>query len=161
MKAIWQRLETCDNLWSVRFRLAVATGCMTLAAVVSASAAYASCAADAMASPHAFVGTVISTEKDDRIATVITDSGRQVKVLGTSDTSWFARSFSSTDRRYALGGRCEFDLAIVAAVLAAQGVFRAEDLRRPVLLGTARLVGEGAPAVAGSGTAVRTVGNDG
>ena len=73
MKAMWQRLETCDSLWSVGFRLAVATGCLTLAAVVSSSAAYASCATEAMASPR-FIGTVISTEKDDRIATVITDS---------------------------------------------------------------------------------------
>jgi hypothetical protein len=39
---------------------------------------------------------------------VITDSGRQVKVVGTPDGSWFSRSFSSTDRRYALGGRYEF-----------------------------------------------------
>jgi hypothetical protein len=59
-------------------------------------------------SPYAFIGTVISTEKDDRIATVITDSGRQVKVLGTSDTSWFSKSFSSGDRRYALAGSYEF-----------------------------------------------------
>jgi hypothetical protein len=32
-----------------------------------------------MASAYAFIGTVISTEKDDRIATVITDSGRQAR----------------------------------------------------------------------------------
>ena len=108
MKAMWQRLETCDSLWSVGFRLAVATGCLTLAAVVSSSAAYASCATEAMASPYAFIGTVISTEKDDRIATVITDSGRQVKVLGTPDTSWFSKSYTSVDRRYAVAGRYEF-----------------------------------------------------
>jgi hypothetical protein len=108
MKATWQPLDTCDNLWSVRFGLAVATGCMTLIAMVSSSAAYASCATEAMVSPYAFIGTVISTEKADRIATVITDSGRQVKVLGTPDTGWFSKSFSSTDRRYAVAGRYEF-----------------------------------------------------
>jgi hypothetical protein len=54
-------------------------------------------------SPYAFIGTVISTEKDDRIATVITDGGRQVIVLGTPDTSWFSKSFSSADRRFAVG----------------------------------------------------------
>jgi hypothetical protein len=108
MKAMCQRLETCDSLWSVGFRLAVATGCLTLAAVVSSSAAYASYATEAMASPYALIGTVISTEKDDRIATVITDSGRQVKVLGTPDTSWFSKSYTSVDRRYAVAGRYEF-----------------------------------------------------
>jgi hypothetical protein len=72
------------------------------------SPAYASCATEAVAPPYAFIGTVISTEREDRVATVITDSGRQVKVLGTQDANWFATSFSSVDRRYALAGRSEF-----------------------------------------------------
>ena len=79
MKATSQPLETCDTL-AVRFPLAVVAGCMTLTGVISSSAAYASCATEAMVSPYAFIGTVISTEKDDRIATVITDGGRQVIV---------------------------------------------------------------------------------
>lgn len=86
----------------------VATGCLILTAVTNAPAAYASCGTEGMVSPYAFIGTVINTEKEDRVATVITDSGRQVKVLGTQDTSWFATSFSSVDRRYALAGRYEF-----------------------------------------------------
>jgi hypothetical protein len=61
-----------------------------------------------MASAYAFIGTVISTEKDDRIATVITDSGRQVKVIGTPYTSWFSKSYTSVDRRYAVAGRYQF-----------------------------------------------------
>jgi hypothetical protein len=86
----------------------VAAGCMTLTGVISAPAAHASCATEAMVSPYAFIGTVISTEKDDRIATVITDGGRQVIVLGTPDTSWFSKSFSSADRLFAVAGRYEF-----------------------------------------------------
>ena len=61
----------------------VATGCLILTAVTNAPAAYASCRTEGMVSPYAFIGTVISTAKEDRVATVITDSGRQVKVLGT------------------------------------------------------------------------------
>jgi hypothetical protein len=84
----------------------VATGCLLLTGLI-APGAYAWCA-QAEPSPYAFVGTVIDTKKQDRIATVITDSGRQVKVVGTPDGSWFSRSFTSVDRRYALGGRYEF-----------------------------------------------------
>jgi magnesium chelatase family protein len=40
-----------------------------------------------------------------------------------------------------MGHRPKFDLAIVAAVLAAQGVFAAEELRRTVLLGELGLDG--------------------
>ena len=76
------------------------------AAVASEPPAYASCATEAMVSPYAFVGTVISTERKDHVATVITDSGQRVTVLGTE--GGFAESFRSTDRRYALGGRYEF-----------------------------------------------------
>jgi hypothetical protein len=54
------------------------------AAVASGPPAYASCATEAMVSPYAFVGTVISTERKDHIATVITDSGQRVTVLGTT-----------------------------------------------------------------------------
>jgi hypothetical protein len=76
------------------------------AAVASGPPAYASCATEAMVSPYAFVGTVISTERKDHIATVITDSGQRVTVLGTE--GGFPESFRSTDRRYALGGLYEF-----------------------------------------------------
>jgi hypothetical protein len=95
------------RLCCVRVHLVVAAGCLLLAGFV-APGAYASCATDAERSPYASVGTVIDTEKHDRIATVITDTGRQVKVVGALDSSWFSRSFSPVDRRYALGGRYEF-----------------------------------------------------
>jgi hypothetical protein len=78
------------------------------ASVAAAPAANASCAEPPTESPHAFVGTVIDTREEDRIATVITDEGRRVIVLGTSDDSWFVESSSSVDQRYALGGRYEF-----------------------------------------------------
>jgi hypothetical protein len=95
------------RLCPVRMRLVVATGCLLMAGSV-APGAYASCATEASESPYAFVGTVIETEKQDRVATVITDSGRKVKVVGTPDSGWFSKSFSSVDRRYASGGRYEF-----------------------------------------------------
>lgn len=77
-------------------------------ALVGISPAHASCARPASPSPYAFVGTVISTEQDDRVATVITDKGVEVTVLGTGDTSRLSESFTSVDRRYQPGGRYEF-----------------------------------------------------
>ncbi|HET9303780.1 MAG TPA: hypothetical protein VFO20_13470 [Propionibacteriaceae bacterium] len=84
------------------------TGCLVLAVLPGEPAAYASCATEARVSPYAFIGTVIDTAEEDRVATVITDGGRQVKVVAVPNTSWFSKSFSSVDRRYALGGRYEF-----------------------------------------------------
>jgi hypothetical protein len=80
---------------------------LIIGAVGGATSASASCATEAMASPYAFIGTVISTEKKDHVATVITDNGQRVTVLGTEGGDWFS-GFSSADRRYALGGRYEF-----------------------------------------------------
>jgi hypothetical protein len=65
-----------------------------------------SCATAGRVSPYALIGTVISTEKKDHIATLITDHGQRVTVLGTE--GGFPKSFRSHDRRYALGGRYEF-----------------------------------------------------
>jgi hypothetical protein len=42
------------------------------------------------------------------VAEVVTDEGEKVTVQGTEDASWFSNSYSSVDRRYALGGRYEF-----------------------------------------------------
>jgi hypothetical protein len=70
--------------------------------------AYASCAVPPERSPHAFVGTVVQTEEEGRVATVVTDDGREVTVRGTRDTSWWSDSVSSVDRSYVLGGRYEF-----------------------------------------------------
>lgn len=85
------------------------SGLAILLLLAAQGAASASCVTDRPpASPYAFVGTVIDTAKDNRVATVITDEGEQVKVLGTPASGWFATGVSSVDRRYALGGRYEF-----------------------------------------------------
>jgi hypothetical protein len=63
---------------------------------------------EAKVSPDAFVGTVINTQKHDRVATVITDGGRRVTVIGSLVPGSFLETFGSTDRRYAVGGRYEF-----------------------------------------------------
>jgi hypothetical protein len=76
--------------------------------MVSSRVAHASCAGPPEPSPYEFTGTVIDTAEEGRVATVVTDAGRQVEVLGTQDTSWFTNSYSSVDRRYALGARYEF-----------------------------------------------------
>jgi hypothetical protein len=90
-------------------RIALAVGLMITPLVSGSPTASASCVTDdPPASPYAFVGTVIDTREDNRIATVITDAGDRVTVMGTQATSWFSESFSSVDRRYALGGRYEF-----------------------------------------------------
>jgi hypothetical protein len=90
----------------IRLMLVVVT--VALAVLAMGPAANASCAGLPAESSHSFVGTVIDTSEEDRIATVITDGGRRVTVQGTQDTSWFSESLSSIDRRYALGGRYEF-----------------------------------------------------
>jgi hypothetical protein len=77
------------------------------AALAAAPAANASCAEPPAESAHAFVGTVIDTRADDRVAAVITDDGRRVTVLGASDDNPYG-SFSSVDRRYTSGARYEF-----------------------------------------------------
>jgi len=91
-----------------RWRLAAASMVGALVALAATAPAEASCVRPPASSPHAFVGTVIATEEEGRIATVVTDSGRRVEVRGTSDTSWWTESFSYVDRRYALGARYEF-----------------------------------------------------
>ncbi|WP_104106189.1 hypothetical protein [Nocardioides sp. 616] len=42
------------------------------------------------------------------MAEVVTDEAATVTVQGTKDRTWFSNSYSSSDRRYALGGRYEF-----------------------------------------------------
>ena len=81
---------------------------MALMIGVSSGMAHASCGGPPEPSPHAFTGTVIETGEHGRVATVVTDAGHRVQVLGTQDTSWFTNSYSSVDRRYALGARYEF-----------------------------------------------------
>jgi len=83
--------------------------CAWTLGVLGAAPADASCATDSPdPSPNAFVGTVIATSEEDRVAEVVTDDGTTVTVEGTEYTSWWSNSHSSVDRRYALGGRYEF-----------------------------------------------------
>ncbi len=68
--------------------------------------AFASCGTDKPAkSQAAFVGVVTSTASDGRVATVQTDTGAIVTVIGTPDTGSAA---TSVDRTYQVGGRYEF-----------------------------------------------------
>ena len=91
------------------FRAAALLLCAWTLAFLSAAPAAASCVTDSPdPSPNAFLGTVIATSEEDRVAEVVTDDGTTVTVEGTEYTSWWSNSRSSVDRRYALGGRYEF-----------------------------------------------------
>jgi hypothetical protein len=92
----------------VSIRVAVAAALSVLAAAAAAPGAAASCAVQPTDSPHAFVGTVVDAEEEDRIATVVTDDGRTVTVMGTQDIGWLTDAVSSVDRRFAVGARYEF-----------------------------------------------------
>ena len=86
--------------------LAVAAGAFSVLA--PSSFAHASCAGPPSPSPYAFTGTVIETEARGRVATVMTDDGQTFTVFGTPNRSHLSTTYSSVDRRFALGGRYEF-----------------------------------------------------
>jgi hypothetical protein len=67
--------------------------------------AVGSCAETQIRSPHAFTGVVVSTRSRGRVATVRTDAGATVQVVGTPDSGSAA---TSVDRSYEVGGRYEF-----------------------------------------------------
>jgi len=77
-----------------------------LGAVVTAPAASASCAFPPSPSEQRFVGQVIDTELDDRVATVRTVSGDTVHVVGTPSPD--ERSVTSVDRTYVVGATYAF-----------------------------------------------------
>jgi hypothetical protein len=70
-----------------------------------AGPAAASCALPPAASPYAFTGTVTAVDDGGRVATVQTESGRVVTVLGTPEVSSAA---TSVDRFYVVGARYRF-----------------------------------------------------
>ena len=72
--------------------------------VAAAAPASASCAAPARQSPHAFTGVVVGTANDGRTATVRTDDGRTVKIIGAES----GRAVTSVDRGFRTGYRYEF-----------------------------------------------------
>jgi hypothetical protein len=76
------------------------------AVIVAAPPAYASCAHPPRLSEHAFVGQVIATELDDRVATVRTAGGDTVQVVGTPSPA--DDSITSVDRTYVVGATYEF-----------------------------------------------------
>jgi hypothetical protein len=73
--------------------------------VGAAPEASASCTEPpAAVSPWVFTGTVVSTERDGRVAAVQTEDGRRVEVVGTASTG----GFTSVDRAFEIGARYEF-----------------------------------------------------
>jgi hypothetical protein len=76
------------------------------AAVAAAPPAYASCAHPPRPSEHAFVGQVIGTELDNRVATVRTAGGDAVQVVGTPSPE--DNSVTSVDRTYVVGATYQF-----------------------------------------------------
>lgn len=72
--------------------------------VLSSTAAYGSCAAEVQRSPDAFTGTVLSVTSDGRVATVQTDGGAAVTVIGGPESG----AVTSVDRTYEVGVRYEF-----------------------------------------------------
>lgn len=67
--------------------------------------AVGSCAETQIRSPYSFTGVVVSTRSQGRVATVRTDTGATVQVLGTTANGSGA---TSVDRSYEVGGRYEF-----------------------------------------------------
>ena len=57
-------------------------------------------------SPWVFTGTVVSTERDGRVAAVQTDGGHRVEVVGTTSTS--TNGLTSVYRDFEIGARYEF-----------------------------------------------------
>lgn len=83
----------------------IATALLAAAAVLLPSAtAQASCAGPPADSPNAFTGTVVSTDREGRVAEVVRDDGTRVVVHGSPTGS----GATSVDRTYVEGARYEF-----------------------------------------------------
>lgn len=72
--------------------------------VLSATAAFGSCAVESKRSAHAFTGEVLSVTADGKWARVQTDDGSTVEVIGGPGDG----SLTSVDRTYEVGVRYEF-----------------------------------------------------
>jgi len=83
--------------------LALLLGAVAL--LVPAGPAAASCAGPPQTSPALFTGTVTAVASNGRVATVLTDDGRTVQVIGTPDP---AAQATSVDRQFTIGARYEF-----------------------------------------------------
>jgi hypothetical protein len=78
----------------------------TLVGAAMATPASASCAGSPVVSAHPFTGTVTAVTNRGRTATVRTDDGRTVTVLGSEATG--SAVATSVDRTYQVGLRYEF-----------------------------------------------------
>lgn len=80
------------------------TSMAAVSVVFSGAAAYGSCAAESRPSANAFTGEVVSVTADGKVATVRTDNGSTVEVIGGPGDG----SVTSVDRTYKVGVRYEF-----------------------------------------------------
>jgi len=86
-------------------RVLVIAAILTMAGVAVPGSAAASCAESPPPAAAIFTGTVTSVDHGGRRATVKTDDGKTVTVVGTPDIDAMA---TSVDRTYAVGARYEF-----------------------------------------------------
>lgn len=84
---------------------ALAAFILAVTATLAPAPASASCAQTPPPAKAVFTGTVTATDHDGRRATVNTDDGRVVTMVGTADLGAAA---TSVDRTYEVGGRYEF-----------------------------------------------------
>jgi hypothetical protein len=91
-------MSAVDRLLTV---IVVSTASLLLG---SAPNAFASCVTPPATSPTVFTATVLSTDRDGRIARVRTDDGRTIEVRGTPASD----GYTSVDRTYMDGTRYEF-----------------------------------------------------
>jgi len=87
-------------------RLASIAGLAVAAVLLAAAPAQASCVQPPLASPHRFAGTVTAVSNAGRTATVRTDNGRTVTVVGSDADG--PNAATSVDRAYQVGVRYEF-----------------------------------------------------
>jgi hypothetical protein len=92
--------------WTARTTLLIIVALGTAVGLLDSRPAQASCAASPGTSPYHFAGTVTAVGNSGRTATVRTDDGRTVTVLGSDVTG--PNAATSVDRAYLVGARYEF-----------------------------------------------------
>ncbi len=86
--------------------LVIIAGLATAASLLGAAPAQASCMQPPLTSPYHFTGTVTMVSNIGRTATVRTDDGRTVTVLGSDADE--PNAATSVDRTYRAGAKYEF-----------------------------------------------------
>ncbi len=84
----------------------IVVGLAAPAGLLAAAPAQASCVQPPLASPHRFAGTVTAVSNAGRTATVRTDDGRTVTVVGSDADG--PNAATTVDRTYQVGMRYEF-----------------------------------------------------